>query len=417
MQQLHASFNATNMTLEYNIVNDDFVIRAASSDRTGKFDVVICNPPYFKVNAKSIHATATKNIVQGQCNMYTLFMSLSALLLKEDGLLLFLVPRSFTSGKYFEKFRKEFFGHMSLDAVHLFQSRSDAFKKDNVLQENIILLCRKNQHQSAEIQLSVCEGASDIGSRIIRRVASDIVLCSANIVRLPCTEQEDQTLQQVDEWECSLSKLGFAVSTGPIVAFRAQSHIIENKEKGKYPLLWMHHVKPMAIEWPIVSLKKPQYLTATAPENLLVSCKNMVLLRRFSAKEQERRVIACPLIASDLSSSLEKLGIENHLNYITGVDTEMTDEQTFGLAALLSSDIVDRYVRISSGNTQISATELGLLPLPDMNILERIGRKLIDVSDRSLSVVNQIIVETLATKKKRLVAIEHADGPQRKKTK
>jgi hypothetical protein len=49
-------------------------------------------------------------------------------------------------------------------------------------------------------------------------------------------------------------------------------------------------------------------------------------------------------------------------------------EEARGLAALLNSQVLDEYIRVVSGNTQVSATELRALPLPGRSFILRLGR-------------------------------------------
>ena len=98
---------------------------------------------------------------------------------------------------------------------------------------------------------------------------------------------------------------------------------------------------------------------------------NYVLLRRFSAKEYKRRLVAAPLIQGSLDADM--IGLENHLNYIRGVSREMDVELAYGLSALLNSTFLDRYFRISNGNTQVSATELRAMPLPAERDIRSLG--------------------------------------------
>ena len=117
----------------------------------------------------------------------------------------------------------------------------------------------------------------------------------------------------------------------------------------------------MHITWPVLSKRKPQYIDATDDTAaLLLENRNYVLLRRFTAKEEIRRLIAAPYEATTNLSPV--LGLENHLNYICRPTAEISIEEAYGLAALLSSSLYDTYFRSFNGNTQISATELRNTP-------------------------------------------------------
>ncbi|MBV8452956.1 MAG: hypothetical protein JOZ29_11870 [Deltaproteobacteria bacterium] len=69
------------------------------------------------------------------------------------------------------------------------------------------------------------------------------------------------------------------------------------------------------------------------------------------------------------------LGIENHLNYIYRTDGELTEEEAIGLAALFNTKILDTYFRISSGNTQVSATKLRAMSLPPLDKIILLGHR------------------------------------------
>ena len=123
------------------------------------------------------------------------------------------------------------------------------------------------------------------------------------------------------------------------------------------PMLWLQHVRPGAVDWPLDGgFRKPQWLSAEAPVKLRVPNTNCVLLRRFSAKGDPRRLIAAPLLAGQLPGDF--VGIENHVNVIYGAERDMTPEDAIGLATLLNSRLYERFFRTISGNTQVSASEI-----------------------------------------------------------
>jgi adenine-specific DNA-methyltransferase len=160
------------------------------------------------------------------------------------------------------------------------------------------------------------------------------------------------------------------------VAFRATSLLSQECEipENFAPLLWMQNVQPMQVIWPAKARGKAQYIAiASDSMPLLVPMMNYVVMRRFSAKEGERRIIAAPLPASMFSSPF--LGLENHLNYVYRPDGTLTEDEAFGLAALFNSEMIDRYFRISNGNTQVSATELRAMPLPSLELIVALGRR------------------------------------------
>lgn len=356
---------------------------ASRLGRHQEFDVVIANPPYFKLNKNDPRALEASAVVHGQPNIYALFMAAGAVLLKPNGYFIFIVPRSFASGAYFRKFRSVFFDLIRPKMVHVFRSRSDAFCRDAVLQENIVIAgvrddCWTAGHMSGTLLLSHSHGVADLAGRAHRTIPLPVALAlesTDRVLRLPLTEEEDRALELVASWRENLERLGLKVSTGQVIPFRAASMLAKqgNVPATHCPLLWMNHVRPMVITWPI-RRHKQEYMQQDAPKSLFVPNRNYVLLRRFSAKEEPRRLVAAPFLARDFDAS--EIGIENHLNYVYRPEGSLSEDEAWGLAALFNGRLLDSYFRVINGNTQVSATELRAMPLPPMSLIIELGRRI-----------------------------------------
>lgn len=352
------------------------------------FDVVISNPPYFKISKGDPRAVEAASVVHGQPNIYGLFMAVSAAILKPRGDFIFIVPRSFASGPYFRKFRSVFFDMVCPTEVHVFGSRRDAFSRDEVLQENIIFSGLRDDHWHVRqpqpaLTVSSSRGVRDIGEpdRRVLPMQTALDLSTADkVLRLPLTDEDDAVLALIDAWPSNLHALGLNISTGPVVPFRATELISKDGKvpSSHAPLLWMNHVKPMAVTWPL-DRHKPEYIKRAGAETLLVPNKNYVLLRRFSAKEEARRLTAAQYIAAHFD--IPEVGLENHLNYIHRPSGSLTEDEAWGLSALYNSRILDTYFRAVNGNTQVSATELRAMPLPPRDTIIALGRRVKNLPD------------------------------------
>ena len=346
----------------------------------GGYDLVISNPPYFKIRKDDPRAVAWASVVHGQPNIYSLFMAISAELLSETGKLVYIVPRSFASGPYFRRFREVFFQRVAPTSVHLFESRKDVFENQTVLQENLIIAAQRRTDGQApnvgQVLVSHSNGSHDLADRksLIVDLDSVLDLGSENMeLSIPLCPGDLELAEAIRAWPNTLHSLGLEISTGPVVPFRATRFLSHNAfDSSTVPLLWMQHVRPMRTAWPAPAADKPQCIKVE-PESmkLLVPDATYVLVRRFSAKEEKRRLVAAPLIRGSLD--VDVVGLENHLNYIRGVSRELDDELAYGLSALLNSTFLDRYFRISNGNTQVSATELRAMPLPSERDIRSIG--------------------------------------------
>lgn len=353
----------------------------------GSFDVVIANPPYFKISRDDPRASAVSEVVRGQPNIYALFMAVGAAMLRPHGDFVFITPRSFASGRYFRRFRHVFFDMIRPTGIHLFDSRRVAFRRDAVLQENVIVsgVRQDRWHEYGAVQplaISSSSGGDDIDASTAREVMIDAALDVASedrILRLPACEHDDEVLALVDSWPGRLHDMGLNVSTGPVVPFRATDLIAGegNVPSSHVPLLWMNHVRAMGATWPL-DCHKPEYI-ARSGAGLLLPNRNYVLIRRFSAKEEPRRLMAAPWIASDFRVS--EIGLENHLNYVHRPGGMLSDDETLGLAAFYNSRLVDTWFRAINGNTQVSATELRAMPLPTHDLIIMLGRRVRRLAD------------------------------------
>jgi adenine-specific DNA-methyltransferase len=150
----------------------------------------------------------------------------------------------------------------------------------------------------------------------------------------------------------------------------------------------------MDIQWPLQNFDKPQGILRQAGHKLLVKNVTQIVIRRFSAKEELRRITAAVLPEGAFGS--EYIGLENHLNYLYRLNGVLSYEEAAGLAAFLNSSLVDRYVRIANGNTQINATELRKLPLPDWQQLVAIGKQVVGQRlEHDFEATERIIMDVL----------------------
>ena len=73
----------------------------------------------------------------------------------------------------------------------------------------------------------------------------------------------------------------------------------------------------------------------------------------------------------------------------------MSAREVRGLAAFLSSSVVDAYFRSLAGSTQVNAAELRRLPVPSMAVIEYIGGHVSTNPD--LIEIDEIVSNALAS--------------------
>ena len=148
------------------VLNEDFIAAAAPMVRGDlfashrpRFNAAIVNPPYRKIRSDSAARLLLRSAGIETSNLYTGFVALITRLLADRGELVAITPRSFCNGPYFKPFRTDFLETMSLRRLHVFESRSAAFSRDDVLQENIIFHAVKGATKPEQVVISSSSGA------------------------------------------------------------------------------------------------------------------------------------------------------------------------------------------------------------------------------------------------------------------
>lgn len=379
----------TGNKLNYKIYQKDFILHNAVNfnqsnllnfERSRElFDYVISNPPYYKIKKDDPQSIIMTKLVSGQPNIYTLFMALSASMLKKGGEMVFITPRSFCSGLYYKKFRKWFLKNSRIKHIHIFESRKEVFTKDAILQENIILKAEKVEKEASEPCISVSTSRNKYFDdlREFKVDPQDIIYHKNGdiFIRIPTSPLDVEVLRIVDSWPNLLDDVQLKISTGPVIPFRAKGFLLPElkDDENSYPLLWMHNMRKMRVVWPF--RKKNKALAIRLSEKslpLMLPVKNYVLLKRFSSKEQMRRLYSAVLLKSQFS--FEKVGIENHVNYIYRPNGVLSDNEAVGIAAMLNTSVIDNFFRSLNGSTQVNATDIRSLPFPDLDKIKRIGK-------------------------------------------
>jgi adenine-specific DNA-methyltransferase len=332
-----------------------------------RFTHAIMNPPYRKINANSEARLLLRRAGLETSNLYTGFLWLAARLLETNGQMVAITPRSFCNGPYFLPFRNRFFGLMGLERLHVFDRRDALFSGDDVLQENLIMYARRGTKPRASVVLSSSHGLPS-GNGRARTVPYSRVLDPADsgrVVHLALDVADDDVRGAVMGLPATLTGLGVGVSTGRVVDFRARDFLRKDPTEDTVPLIYPVHFNGGCVHWPYPGSRKPNALLAVSEtEEMMVPNGVYVLVKRFTAKEERRRVVATVFRPVGNLASFATVGFENHLNYFHQGGGGMDGRLAAGLALYLNSTVVDSYFRQFSGHTQVNATDLRGLRYP-----------------------------------------------------
>ena len=341
------------------------------------FDAAIVNPPYRKISTDSAERRGLRRVGVETSNLYSGFIALIQRLLAPGGQLVGITPRSFCNGPYFRPFREDLLASLEIHRLHVFKSRGAAFRDDSVLQENIIFHAVKGRQQPDKVVVSSSSG--EPGDKVEEEKIPFAEIVHKNdqekFIHIPSASGHANAKKIMDGLHATLASLGITVSTGRVVDFRLKDALRMKPEKGTAPLLYPCHFNGGTVHWPKLDARKPNAIVnndETRP--WLVKSGIYLLTKRFTSKEERRRLVACIFDPKEVDA--EWLGFENHLNYFHADGQGLDRNLAVGLFAFLNSTVVDQYFRRFSGHTQVNATDLRTLSYPDAETLKSMGSEL-----------------------------------------
>lgn len=354
--------------------NGDYLSHAAAEveNREERFTHAVLNPPYKKINSGSEARAQARRIGLETVNLYSAFVGMALAQLKTGGQLVAIIPRSFCNGPYYKPFRRFVLERAALRRIHLFDSRTQAFRDDEVLQENIIILLEKGGEQGGvEISHSKDDRFADVQQHTY--LFSDVVKPADPEAFIHVPDQTVDAIEGSQVVRCSLADLEISVSTGPVVDFRATDFLRIRPTPGSVPLLYPQHFDQHRTVWPVDGKKPNAIARAEQTEKMLWPSGTYVVVRRFSSKEERRRVVAS-MVHPDALQNPDRVAFENHLNVFHQGKRGLPEDLAWGLFIYLNSTALDQHLRRFSGHTQVNATDLKNIRYPDARTLSELGQ-------------------------------------------
>jgi len=378
---LHEVFDLVLNTIEskklsWSVNNTDFirdgVIRYLKREGD-KFTHAILNPPYRKISATSDTRRLLSEAKIQSVNLYTAFLALAILLTQKSGEIVSITPRSFFNGSYYRPFRSLLLTFCSIDRIHIFESRKKAFSDDNVLQENVILKLTRGKKQGKVLVSSSLDQYLTEYAEYAHHFEEIVFPNDQELYfHIPTLTNGEAVPLVLPKY--SLKDLDLDVCTGPVVDFRLKNNCLHSPSPSSVPLIYPFHFRGGAFCHPRENKKANWIDVNEDTRKWLMDSGCFVLTKRFTSKEEKRRVVAHILREKDIGTPL--VGIENHLNVFHRRKKGLPETLALGLAAYLNSPEVDQYFRTFSGHTQVNATDLRRLPYPSLEQLMKLGASL-----------------------------------------
>lgn len=384
--------------LNYSIISDDYLLSQSDDfshtlmqrENPPKYDLIIANPPYLRVMRSHPAAIQMPEVVHGAPNLYFLFASMSLFNLKHDCEMVYIIPRSWSSGAYFKAFREYFLSVGKIEHIHLFLRRDKVFETESVLQETIIIKISKKTVSPDFVRITSSNSNSDFDNLSTLAVPYNSIVCGHDFyVFMPVSEAEIQTIQKINRYNQTLPDIGLRMKTGIIVDFRQRGDLRQAPGEHVFPLFYSQHIKNGRVNH-ASSGKEFDWVTDDKP-GLIQDNKNYVFCKRFTAKEEKRR-LQCGIYLSEDFPEYKKIGTQNKINFVDFSNNGSMDKPlVYGIYSLLNSTLFDMYYRILNGSTQVNSTEINSIPFPPIDTIKKIGSKLIVENDLSTKTCDKIV--------------------------
>ena len=381
--------------IKYIIIEDNYIVSQTEDYNymigmnryPKKYDMIIGNPPYMKVGKSALEAQAMPDICFGAPNTYFLFSAMSLFNLEDQSEMVYIIPRSWTSGAYFKEFRRKFLTDGALQHIHLFISRDKVFTQESVLQETIIIKVAKTKDTPKEITITTSKSNADFSDITVFVAPYNVVVNGPDYYVYLVTCKEDiEVLETLNQWKNTLLDLGMKMKTGLTVDFRHQSMLRCEPTSDTVPLFYSFNIQNGRVVFPT---KKGLEYIVPEKAGLVQKNTNYLFVKRFTSKEEHRR-LQCGIYLAEDFPNYKKISTQNKINFIAG-ESDLSKEMTYGLYVLFNSKLYDEYYRILNGSTQVNSTEINSMPVPPANIIIHMGKTLIESSDLSEEICDSIM--------------------------
>lgn len=353
--------------VEVNIDNDftDIAAKVLSGNDAPQLTTIVLNPPYKKLNQQTYLAKLFRSNGVSVPNLYAAFIVLSVLMLKPGGELVAIVPRSFCNGDYFKSFRKWLLNNGSIDWLIRYKRRSNAFRRDCVLQENLVFRYTRSKPQTSTVRVSLCETIDDEPSFSGLLKSSDVIKTDCGTIFVPGSNQELSSLHEIMSYPASFSDCDFKINTGKLEDFRMVDHLHHHGHFPDYvPVLYTQHWDNAEtnMQWHDNLTKKCYLRLNEFTIKKCIPAGRYILIKRISANDDRTgRCHPCLVTEKDIPGSL--WAIDNHIQVLS-VPQELSDDAVITLTSFLTSTTVNNFFKVISGTTQLNCNDIRKLRFP-----------------------------------------------------
>ena len=356
----------------------------------GNFDYIVGNPPWVEVK---VLPDNIKKYIQNEysvSNLYGAFILRSFDFLTPGGYISYVVPRSFTGGRYFYKLRKYLLEKKTLRTISYYKKRNQNFHGGTVLQEMVIIsLKNSNSKNTKKVTCVPCYSFSDFKSSKKFKVPIKNMVSRHDLILLLADSSESlKQINRITSYK-NFNEHGFRFSTGQLVVHRSKNFLCERNILDSHRIIYPHDILNIDSNYSFSkkiqkeSRKKVFAKTIGIPnfdgrnknkekarnqisiESYCNSFSEIIIMRRRSHKGDKRRFIGA-YITKDLPTHFF---LDNGLNFIVNEKKNKKSPSLKSLSRILRSDLFEKFFETVSSNTQINKNDMYLFGIPEVNEL------------------------------------------------
>ncbi len=342
-------------------------------------DVIICNPPYRKMKSVEVsrYFDAFGDIIEGQPNIYGLFIRRCLSLGGGNSIVGLLTPTSYLSGRHFSKLRKFILRGAIACQLDLVDDRMGVFIG---VSQGAVLGIYKRSTEKIDIPFHTKIYALSITGEFTFN-GECVLINNSDAWVIPRSIVDQEVISLAASSSYRLKDYGYTPRIGAYVDYRDVRETYDKKPKNRkmdtiFPIIWSSDITTAGEIIHGRTSKKDChhiYIEMGSADHPSIMRRPAVALQRVTSPDQPKRLVAAAISAEFLETNRGVVG-ENHVIFL-----EKTSENALvsveELVAILSSEPIDRLFRSISGAVNVSISELGQLPLPNPNILAMLIRK------------------------------------------
>jgi type I restriction-modification system DNA methylase subunit len=330
---------------------DIFSRRGAENAEGGGFDCVIGNPPYSsKQSIDTQKMLPFYECVEYKCDPYAFFIEKGYKLLKDEGLLSFIVPVTWMTNYYYMKLRKLLIDNASLNKIILI----DGLVFENANVDTSLLFLKKNGIRTDGFEWLKAKPESLKSTSSFRNYES-----VKNEERYDIVPNADENWigikEKMDKQSVQLSSIS-KISLGMKLRANDEFVVKEKNDKNPHPIIFGKEISRYGILQPenyfnydtsvIIGGTKKREVHTAKPKIFVQAIRNLSLKRR--------------IVATIDSEGYYFIGTVNGIIFTDNINP-------FYVLGILNSNLINTYFSKRFTTISLTAAFLGVIPIKIVN--------------------------------------------------